>query len=434
MNRLYTDIAKPGQGAVFRTLPGGVCYPPPVPVVITAPGCRMWPIADNNFGALPTVFAPDVEIDTHAFDNRFSSLSGITPDPVFTDLWAHLSPDSQTDVFYDADGCYCPGVGVTRPGLLIGRPRFPIVNPLPFFGMVSAVTTVTAAVNRDNAEDKRYGNCCPTEDADPEEIEMQVVDGKIKLVHIARQEVPKLYRTSDAHKYFLAQFGFPKYCCLPDPCDIGEDTAQFVQRWLHFPGWMSLDRDPYSSDNPEEPVGILPVVVDIQCDTNTGDLYIYRSELLFYDGRLFDVRWDTAAPRAPLEDITKAPKNPNANIVGGLDYNMDYHGSSLIEIEGINWPDYCHDNCVDAAKELGIDACAPECLGVCADGYTFVDTYVYTGTSHETADEAVASARAKYTTDHPCSPKQSDPLPAVCYIRPLEANKWEVGLMKCCKN
>jgi hypothetical protein len=148
VKRLWSTSTESGQGAVYRDfIPTFPCFTAPTLLAVTPPNCDLWdPSADNQFAHLPQAFAPDVEIDAYAYDNRFVSFVGIPEDPVFVDLWYHLNPAQQYDVFLAASFCYCPGEGVTRPGLVIGRPRFPNVSTLQFL-RIQPPTTMPPAVD-----------------------------------------------------------------------------------------------------------------------------------------------------------------------------------------------------------------------------------------------------------------------------------------------
>lgn len=444
MKRLHsTTVAE--QGAVYRYLTGPAatdCFPPPALLEVTPPGCASWPVNDNGYAQLPTTFAPDVEIDDYPYDPRFSSLASVPEDATFVDLWNELAAPIRYDVFLAADGCYCPGDGVDRPGLTIGRPQFPNVTLLPFFRFLTASGVTSAAISSNNPVDKRQGNCCAKATDESEDIVATVINGKIRLSRRELQETPKMYRTTDANEHFLSQFGFPRFCCLPDPCDLTNPQAEYVQRWIHFPGWLSLVNNPYTPDpaNAKEPVGIVPFLADIQCDTTTGDLYIYRGEMLFHDGRLFKVRWNTAAPRFDAnEDVKLPPKDPNPVVppdLTHLDYNKDYKNLELIATTGLGYQDpnvppfdvFCQNDytCKKAAQELSIVGCTPLCQNACPDGTVFAGTFPYTSPSNQNSEQAVAAAKAAYAALNPGS--MAAP---VCYILRLAEARWEIGLMTC---
>jgi len=144
MKRLWSTATEVGQGAVYRTFAGGApCFPSPTLLAVSPPNCDLWePLADNQFAHLPQAFAPDVEIDTYPYDDRFIALAVIPPNTVFVNLWTYLDGPWQYDVFLAASFCYCPGEGVTRPGLTIGRPRFPNVSLLNFFAFSDSLSIV----------------------------------------------------------------------------------------------------------------------------------------------------------------------------------------------------------------------------------------------------------------------------------------------------
>ena len=447
MKRLHsTTVAE--QGAVYRYLTGPAatdCFPPPALFHVTAPGCDCgpWPITDNQFADLPVAFPADVEIDNYPYDPRFSSLAGVAPDATFVNLYAQMAAPMQYDVMTPVRHCHCMDTPPNNhPGLVIGHPMFPSVTLLSFFRFLTASGVTSAAISSNNPVDKRQGNCCAKATDESEDIVATVVNGKIRLSRRELQETPKMYRTTDANEHFLSQFGFPRFCCLPDPCDRNGEA--YIQRWLHFPGWLSLLRDPYTADatKAKEPIGIVPFVADVQCDPASGDLYIWRGEMLFHDGRLFKVRWNTGAPRASLaEDVTQPPKDPNPDGTNPLDYNKDYQNLELITTTGLGFgpnclgdplgcPPYCDEvsACAHAATELNITSCTPTCQDACPDGTTFAGTFDYqtAPASHESSADAVTAAKAAYAVLHPDSAS-----PPVCYIQQVAEAQWKVGLMTC---
>lgn len=101
---------------------------------ITQPGCSSFPVSDNEYGTLPTSFPPDVEIDPFPYESEYETLATPSSSPVgpgYVDLWSQLSPELQGSIL--VPDCYCIGEGIDRPSLIIGRPAFPNVPPLPFF-------------------------------------------------------------------------------------------------------------------------------------------------------------------------------------------------------------------------------------------------------------------------------------------------------------
>lgn len=429
MKRLFSAYYLPQQGAVYRTLPNGDCLPLPVFDDITPPGCSSFPVTDNNYGALPTAFASDVEVDEYDWDYRFSSLGPESEDPTFTDLWGLLSSGHQALI--RITGCYCIGEGVERPGLTINRPSFPAVNPLSFFHVQQAGGPASFSVRSNNPDDVMPGYCCTEDDDEPEQIALSYENGELVAYRKRKDDKEYRYLTTDIHSDFRAQFGFPRWCCVEDPCQPGKH----VYRWLHFPRWLNDLWNPYEYDN--EPVGVLPVVVDIQCDESTGDLYIYRANLIFYDGTLYDVQWDAAAPRETwgAPDPSEPPTPPIE-----LPYDEDYQGGQLlpdlVALEG----DDCDNLCTDAALLLGEDECEDECHpDVCADGFSpdpIMPTYVYetpVGES-QTGEEAVSIAKANVIALDPCGTDNlQEPLVA-CFVKPIGEGRWKVGIAVCCED
>jgi len=228
MNRLFSARVYPRQGAVYRDLtdPYKICFTAPDLTPIPGVGCSTFPVTSNNYGALPQLFPLDEEIDEFGYDDRFSSLSGTGGDPDFTNMWWMLGAAHRTDIFAEVEGCFCPGVGIDRYSLTIGSPKFPQVSTLPFVRVIQAGGGGGGIGNfrENNAVDKTPGNCCPGA-GEPEEIKIEVVGGELRLVRKEKQETPEKYRTTDVSDEFLAQYGFPRWCCLDDPCDPGYKAA-----------------------------------------------------------------------------------------------------------------------------------------------------------------------------------------------------------------
>jgi len=368
----------PGQGRVYRDPETLECLPAPEITVITQPGCSDFPVTDNDYGSLPTRFPDDVEIDTFGYNAGWEDVEVTTVDPGYVNLWKYL-PSALKSAIYIED-CYCPGEGPQISGLTIGQPRFPSVRPLPFFWVPS--TRRSVSVRPVNPEGPPLPpECCPGS-ASPGRIEAAYNGNEMALVLRQQHELEKRYRSTDVNLKFQMQSGYPRWCCGSDPdsCD-----GESIQRYLHFPRWLTGTRNPYSEVNPEEPLGVVPVVVDIQCDADSGMLYVYYANLIYHDGHLHDVAWDASEPRSEDEDVSSAPANPAT-----LPYNEDYQGTYLISTLHENMGAVCDDTCAAAFTDIDGVACDPECSDCTDFGAEFIEDFNVE--NKDTRTEAVEDA------------------------------------------
>lgn len=458
MKRLY-ESTLPGEGAVYRNLScttadplgssssGGEelgcleCLGHPVVDVITGPGCASFPVQDNNIGALPTTFAADVEIDTYGFDPDFSSLSSETPDPVFTDMWDMLSDSHKLTVMIT--DCYCPGDGVTRPGLTFGRPRFPTIPTLPFFWIPIPGTGAGGGgepgedltIREDNPVQSLSPDCCESES---EYIKAEIVNGEIQLTPFLRPDFEEKYRAKDTHTTFQLRAGYPRWCCIQDDCgesNPGPDDPEHVLRWLHFHRWPGPEtHDPYASSDAKEPLGVYPRVVDIQCDYNTGLLHVYYANDIVHDGHLADIQWDVFPPRPQSSDgpVDFDPRLPPTH-PEQLPVNEDYQENHVYDPGAFNHPigELCDENCDIAAANLGRpdDACELTCM---SDGVLCPDESYSIESTGVALTEAVAivnayAASVADTATNGCVPSVT----ALCYTQQIGA-QWEAVVKACC--
>jgi hypothetical protein len=441
MKRLYQST-EPAEGSVYRNLtcelpessssgaPDEVgcleCLGNPIVGVISPPGCSSFPTTDNDYGSIPTTFASDVEIDPDPFDPLFGSLSSEIPDPTFTDLWGKLGPGHQSTVL--VPDCYCPGEGIEKPALTIGRPAFPVVRPLPFF-WIPAGSPVSSAitVREQNPASSLPADCCDTGEERIEAVITQ--DGELQLTPFLKPDLPREYRASDIHTTFQLKAGYPRYCCIEDDCGESSGDPNFTLRYLHFPRWPGPDtHDPYNSSNAKEPLGLIPVLTDLQCDENTGLAYLYRANLAVHDGHIALVQWDADPPRSSSFDPTEPPTDPTL-----LDVNRDYQGREIFDSDQFNNPigEKCQDTCLEAAANLGVEGCTPTCPSdgaLCSDNHFGV---VSTGTGI-TEMAAILAAFANSTTDVGnigCTPEST----TLCYTTETETG-WEAAVKACCPN
>lgn len=460
MKRLFTSEV-PVDGGVYRPV-GEVCAESESESefckaclgrdtvgLITAPGCdrstwdpeqEAWqhnpfPTRDNEYGALPTAFAGDTDIDTYGFDSRFEGISPhptdpICPDPppvlAYPDLWSLLSPSHQVDVL-EGD-CYCLGVGPERPLLSLGRPQFPTLPLVPFFTFPSFnVSGMTVReVNVDGTSVK--GDCCPDEDDDVEYIHAEIVNGELRLTrHKKEDDGRRVYRADDTNTAFQVVAGFPKECCLLDDCGGNSNSSsgievgtEYVMRDLHFPRWPgpnsiveNLDkdgvpvvreaRDPYGPgdlSSLEEPLGIIPVVVDVQCGDD-GCLYVHHANIIVHDGHIAGLQWDTQPPRAISGYDPKLPPTPPED----LPVNKDYQDSDVI-VPFTPLGELCDINCNTAAVLMGKgdQICIPDHPSdefLCyVNEVSFVEVYQHQSqsTAEATAFDNAITATPSYCT------------------------------------
>ena len=445
MRRLYTSYTTPGQGAVYRELDGcpegadcAQCIAQTVVPVIPGVGCDTFPEKGNDFGSLPTTFPLDVEIDPEDFDGRLDILDGITFNPSYPDMWGLLNPEPslQEDIL-EAD-CYCPGDGITKPGLTTGRPAFPAVTPLNFFWFPALDIPAPLTVREINPDSTLPGDCCPTGLADF--IRAEIVGNEIQLTHVKKGDFEERYRTNDTDVTFQARAGFPKWCCMENECDASGDLEpEPVLKWLHFPRWPSEDRNPYDEMDPKEPLGLIPVVVDIQCDPVSGILHVYHANMVFHDGILAKLQWDVPEPRETpgMGDPTVAPTNPI-----DLDVNKDYQGSDIYDEAQFAASseallgDECSENCEQAIGNMfrADEACDPLCPqdGVlCNDelpnGFTGAGSGVTPG---EANSNAVADLQSTTQALGYCDPLQ---IVWICYtIYDEQAMEYVAEAKGCC--
>jgi hypothetical protein len=425
-------------------------------VLITGPGCVTFPVTDNDFGALPTAFGPDVDIDPFDFDSRFNFLEDIdfdTVDKNFVDLWRRLPNALQTDV-YTLD-CYCPGDGIDRPSLTVGPPKFPSVVPLPFFWIPPIVPFGfdVREINPDGP--KTPYNCCPGEgggfDAEgnpvpfKEFIKAEFKGNELQLTRTAQEDPEHVYRSyfmgKDISPAYLAQAGFPRYCCVRDICDENGELIEegpsaslgkYNQHWLHYPNWLNDIRNPYDEDDPQEPVGIIPFVTMGRCDPDGGQLILYNHALIIYDGRIHDIQWNIEPPiNADNPNPTDPPTHPE-----DLPYNRDYFDQPLIPLPGDpdlpipeEFVEFESDPCLNQCSIVP-EGCDPSCDDdICPEGFEFESEHSATGATkldavfNATIDAAIIGFTSCEDT--------FDVLP--CYSFQTIDGGWEAHVAICCR-
>jgi hypothetical protein len=454
MKRIYTSYFGAGEGAVYRELAGCFEEEPSAssepacaecidngPVgIITGPGCSSFPVTNNNYGALPTIFAGDVTIDTYGYDSRFEDITSPfsstdptcpTPPPLldYPDLWTQLEGVSglQEDVL-DAN-CYCPGAGIDQPTLSIGNPRFPRVAPLPFFAFPNVRTS--SLTTREINPDGPYipGECCPGPSSAPDHIFAEIIDGELRLQRKKkRSDLDHIYRADDTHESLQLVAGFPRECCMTDPCSPS-NNPEYVLRDLHFPRWPGPNsvtsnydanyalsvrptRNPYGEGSEkQEPLGLIPRVVDLQCHTD-GLLYVYYANDIVHDGHLAGLQWNTLPPRHDSVSQFR-PANLPPIAPEDLQVNQDYQDRDIFDdFDPIG--EYCDEDCNAAAANIGKteEGCVPTCPTeslLCADGEVKSEVSGTGATESEAAIAALQNAIA-------ATPEGCDASYYQCYV------------------
>jgi hypothetical protein len=457
MKRIFTSMADPAEGGVYRDLGGcgvleygssssgssgmeevfplcGTCIDTEVVSIISPPGCATFLTTDNEYGRLPTTYVGDVQIDPYGYDDRFESLAAPFPpaDPTcptppsilgYPDLWTRagaISTALQSDILQDT--CYCLGDGVDRNVLAIGRPQFPRVTPLPFFAFPEATTTSINVREFNPDGPPLVGDCCPASDDTGDHIVAELVDNELRLTRNKKfTDFPELYRVDDTHHSFQVVAGYPQQCCMRDPCAPsavgGEGVDDFVLRDLHFPRWpgpnsvtSNVDadegnsireaRDPYEpvEADREEPLGVIPVVVDIQCHTD-GKLYVYYANIVVHDGHVAGLQWHVSPPRPDTLSWAgnEAPSPPE-----NLDVNLDYQDREIFDpfeplTDQSELQPWCENTCLSAATQMdkAAEACIPACPAesvYCNEGESQIISLGFGASSQEAIDAAFVEA------------------------------------------
>ena len=499
MIRIFTSETDPAEGAVYRDLRGcnvleveygsssssseevfppcGTCIDTSVVGIISPPGCATFRVTDNEFGRLPTAFAGDVHTDPYGYDDRFEDLAAPfpAPDPTcptppsildYPDLWTRagdISTALQDDILQD--DCYCLGEGIDRNTLAIGRPQFPRVTPVPFFAFPN-VSTTSINVREFNPDGPPLvGDCCPAAEDISDHIIAEIVDNEIQLTRNKKPtDFPELYRVDDTDPSFQVVAGYPQQCCMRDPCAEGSSgelngtgVDDFVLRNLHFPRWpgpnsvtsnMDADgdnsvrevRNPYepAESGREEPLGVIPVVVDIQCHTD-GKLYVYYANIVVHDGHVAGLQWHVSPPRPDGASWAgnEAPEPPEDLLV-----NIDYQDREVFDsfepIADQSKPQpWCEDTCLQAAVQMGKedDACFPVCPAeslFCAEGEYQIISLGF-GDAPQAAIDA-AFENSDDDTPSACKEGGADPdIYRLCYVKwNAEVGSYEAAVTFCC--
>jgi len=161
-------------------------------------------------------------------------------------------------------------------------------------------------------------------------------------------------------------------------------------------------------------------VVDIQCDSDDGTLYVYYANIIVHDGHIAKVQWDVDQPRAVTNN---EPYNPPTD-PEELPYNQDYQSAVLYspgELSPVG--DTCDDTCSTAMALVGTPCTniCPDCADVHPD-YEDDEELTADGATKKEAIEAVWESAVDLL-----------PKPAVwCYAEQnTDTGVWTAHMMLC---
>jgi hypothetical protein len=430
VRRLFKSLTDTGQGAVYREVGGtNECVGTFVVAKLPPPDCEVYPTTAETTGSFPHSYGAQDEIDNVDFLSDFSILEGIEFDLDYPNMWEKIGPTSRENILSYAETCFCVGDGIALIQLVTGKPRFPNVDPIPWFYIPSSVAAAPFGVREANPDGKPLPEtCCP--DGETPGIRAEIVNGVLQLERTERPERDYYFRKQDSHESFQQKAGYPRWCCLPDP----NEADKFVMRYLHFPLWPRIDTHDPGPDAGGliEPLGIIPVVTDIGC-TPEGVMKAYYANLIIHNGSITDVQWDVEPPRpGPLAglDYNVAPDDPET-----LPVNKDYQDNDIL-VDGFDTPLQPGggppggegNTCDLAAALLGIATCAGECpsdVDICPGGGTSAEI-VGAGSSEEAAlDDAYTLAAAAMGA---CT----EPI-YLCFVVELAAGTYEATVKYCCE-
>jgi hypothetical protein len=348
MKRLFKTEEDAGQGGVYRNLDtDNSCINSGTVPTLPLPTCEIYPSTSERIGSLPDDYGTSAESDpvswVSAWDDIY--LGNFVLDPTYPNLWNRLTtnpnpgapfpaPDATAALMSHRDyllseygeDCFCEGDGISFIWLRLGAPKFPAVETLPFFWLPAVEEQEFVApiqsVRPNNPDGPPVSPC---EDSEGPGINMVIEDGQLKVQYNPKKDQVFKARKQEEDTAHQMTAGYPIWCCKEDECNPGT----FVMRQLNFPNWPQLDvRDPGTCGEGEEPLGYIPFVTDVGC-TSTGELAVYYGGLVIHNGRISDIKWDTAPPREDTEqaEIDEAPTNPE-----DLSVNTDYQGEELVSL------------------------------------------------------------------------------------------------------
>ena len=408
MRRLFSSTGLPSQGAVPRDFDDpDACLSVPLQPPVTPPGCSTWQVTDNSYGALPKAYP--LSVDRGGTYHTFFGSVTFTAGATWTNLWSQLSAAQRVAI--TETGCYCNNEGSALPTMTLGTPRPPQVTPLPFFWMPPPDPTSFADIvlPENPVEESLPGNCCPgTGEAPRIEVEVVEVEGdqKLQFKLITRRPQEFRFRGDDQSDLALLQNGFPRFCCGEDPCD----ASKTVNRFIEYKAWLQDDYNPYG-DEPKEPLGVIPTVMDVQYDRSTGTLGMVFAHTIVHTGRIVDVNWDTDCPHSEGYSYGDAVTEPGVDLA----YNEDWRGNELIPINPIEGG-ACGNHCDQTNAN-----CTPTCnADAIPEGYVLVGEY-----DGNDATEAAATAAAIAAAE------AAAPLSIFCYVEQVGEGAYHAVAMGC---
>jgi hypothetical protein len=378
------------------------------------PTCEVYPSTSEHIGSLPDSLGTSAELDpvdwVNAWDDIY--LGNFAFDPNYPNLWRRLTenpnpgapppaPDATPELIAHRDflldeyatDCYCAGDGIDFIRLRTGTPKFPNVETLPFFWIpgADALQAPIISVREQNPDGPPLTDTCCNNGEVPG-INAEIIDGQLQLQRREKPEKTYKFNKHDQHEAFQNISGYPRWCCVEDPCVAGK----YVMRYLHFPTWPRLDtHDPDECGGGKEPLAIIPVVTDVAC-TDSGELAVYYANLIIHDGDLTDVQWDVPPPRPGINNPPNhlAPDNPEI-----LPVNKDYQDNDIL-VDGFAAPiapDAEGNTCDDAQVLLGKMPCPVECpddVDICPIGGMSTEITENAATAELAIDAAIAAALA----------------------------------------
>ena len=328
MNRLFTTTVYAGQGGVYRTLPEGDCLTVAPPFTYAPPDCEVYPSTAEHIGSLPDSFGGAIDLDASPWEEAWEDIliGGLVYDRTYPNLWRRLSDNPNTggaatprlqalrqEILDNYTDCYCSGIGIDYPRLRLGVPTFPAIDTVPYFWFptVDVAPPLLASVRTANPNGEKLA-CDASESPG---ITMEVVNGQLQ-VQYSPEEVPRLDsgdRSASQSTGNTIARGYPKWCYTDDPDNPGKHRLLYRE----FPTWDGAGG--------ADPLGYIPFVADVGCTTN-GELAVHYGGLVFHNGKLHEVLWDTDDPReSPGDNHDTAPTAPS-----DLTYNEDYQGTELV--------------------------------------------------------------------------------------------------------
>ena len=415
MKRLFKTEEFAGQGGVYREVgTTNDCIDSFVVDELPPPDCEVYPSTAEHIGSLPDSFGSSADLDPVAWVEAWNDiyLGNFAFDPGYPNLWRRLTENPNPGapppaplatpeliahrVFLldeYATECYCAGDGIDFIRLRTGTPKFPNVETLPFFWIPGAEGNQAPilSVREQNPDGPPLTDTC-CDNGEVPGISAEIIDGQLQMERREKPDPTYKYNKHDEHEAFQLISGYPKWCCVEDPCVPGK----FVMRYLHFPLWPRKDDiDPLECGGGDEPLGYVPFVTDVVC-TDSGELAVYYGALVVHDGKVSKVPWDTPPPRPgktnPPND--QAPDDPLL-----LDINKDYQNNDVLT-DGFAAPiaaDAAGNTCDAAQALLGKVPCplvCPDDADICPLGGTSTEITVNAATAEDAVNDAIADALA----------------------------------------